>query len=163
MEFLGLKTALVEKYDYACGTSSRSTKLIHGGVRYLQKAIFNLDIEQVWHLCQVLLIISLLEFICDKGCSFILKSAYHSKLFSVITVQVGEGGLAWKSQPIANCTTSLRSTANYATSLQVRFPNLAKKVIKVVFLIENCQQYVIFSPQNGARVWWHLKFAFAFF
>eukprot|EP00794_Sanderia_malayensis_P017819 gene17819-19597_t len=42
----GLKTALVEKYDYASGTSSKSTKLIHGGVRYLQKAVFNLDIEQ---------------------------------------------------------------------------------------------------------------------
>lgn len=35
----GLKTALVEYDDFAAGTSSRSTKLIHGGVRYLQKAI----------------------------------------------------------------------------------------------------------------------------
>lgn len=35
----GLKTALVEANDFASGTSSRSTKLIHGGVRYLQKAI----------------------------------------------------------------------------------------------------------------------------
>lgn len=35
----GLKTALVEADDFASGTSSRSTKLIHGGVRYLQKAI----------------------------------------------------------------------------------------------------------------------------
>ena len=43
----GLKTALVEKFDFSSGTSSRSTKLIHGGVRYLQKAVFNLDIEQV--------------------------------------------------------------------------------------------------------------------
>uniref|UniRef100_A0A1I8JIS2 Glycerol-3-phosphate dehydrogenase n=1 Tax=Macrostomum lignano TaxID=282301 RepID=A0A1I8JIS2_9PLAT len=42
----GLRTALVEKFDFASGTSSRSTKLIHGGVRYLQKAVFNLDIEQ---------------------------------------------------------------------------------------------------------------------
>ena len=42
----GLKTAMVEKYDFSSGTSSRSTKLIHGGVRYLQKAVFNLDIEQ---------------------------------------------------------------------------------------------------------------------
>lgn len=32
--------------DFASGTSSRSTKLIHGGVRYLQKAIMQLDIEQ---------------------------------------------------------------------------------------------------------------------
>ena len=43
----GLKTGLVEKFDFSSGTSSRSTKLIHGGVRYLQKAIFNFDIEQV--------------------------------------------------------------------------------------------------------------------
>lgn len=43
---VGLKTALVEADDFASGTSSRSTKLIHGGVRYLQKAILNLDIEQ---------------------------------------------------------------------------------------------------------------------
>lgn len=41
-----MKTALVEADDFASGTSSRSTKLIHGGVRYLQKAIMQLDIEQ---------------------------------------------------------------------------------------------------------------------
>lgn len=32
----GLSTALVERFDFASGTSSRSTKLIHGGVRYLR-------------------------------------------------------------------------------------------------------------------------------
>uniref|UniRef100_A0A8C6S580 glycerol-3-phosphate dehydrogenase n=1 Tax=Neogobius melanostomus TaxID=47308 RepID=A0A8C6S580_9GOBI len=32
--------------DFSSGTSSRSTKLIHGGVRYLQKAIMKLDYEQ---------------------------------------------------------------------------------------------------------------------
>jgi len=42
----GLKTALVELDDFASGTSSKSTKLIHGGVRYLQKALMNADIEQ---------------------------------------------------------------------------------------------------------------------
>ncbi|KAJ8918450.1 hypothetical protein NQ315_008147 [Exocentrus adspersus] len=42
----GLKTALIEADDFASGTSSRSTKLIHGGVRYLQKAIMQLDYEQ---------------------------------------------------------------------------------------------------------------------
>ena len=31
----GYKTLLLEKNDFAKGTSSRSTKLIHGGVRYL--------------------------------------------------------------------------------------------------------------------------------
>lgn len=34
----GLKVALVERDDFAAGTSSRSTKLVHGGVRYLEKA-----------------------------------------------------------------------------------------------------------------------------
>lgn len=33
----GLKVALVEKHDFAWGTSSRSTKLIHGGLRYLKQ------------------------------------------------------------------------------------------------------------------------------
>ncbi|XP_062417523.1 glycerol-3-phosphate dehydrogenase, mitochondrial isoform X3 [Pungitius pungitius] len=41
-----LKTALVERSDFSSGTSSRSTKLLHGGVRYLQKAIMQLDYEQ---------------------------------------------------------------------------------------------------------------------
>ena len=46
MHLAGFDTALVEKYDFSSGTSSRSTKLIHGGVRYLEKAVFNLDYEQ---------------------------------------------------------------------------------------------------------------------
>jgi glycerol-3-phosphate dehydrogenase len=33
----GLRTALIERADFASGTSSRSSKLIHGGVRYLQQ------------------------------------------------------------------------------------------------------------------------------
>ena len=43
----GLKTALVEKDDFSSGTSCKSTKLIHGGVRYLYKAVLGLDYEQV--------------------------------------------------------------------------------------------------------------------
>ena len=33
----GLKTVLIEKKDFASGTSSKSTKLIHGGLRYLKQ------------------------------------------------------------------------------------------------------------------------------
>ncbi|MBM4112496.1 MAG: FAD-dependent oxidoreductase, partial [Phycisphaerae bacterium] len=33
----GWRTALVEAHDLAKGTSSRSTKLVHGGVRYLEQ------------------------------------------------------------------------------------------------------------------------------
>lgn len=42
----GLKVALVEKEDFASGTSSRSTKLIHGGVRYLEQAVKRFDRDQ---------------------------------------------------------------------------------------------------------------------
>ena len=42
----GLKVALLEKNDIAEGTSSRSTKLVHGGVRYLEKAVKRLDKAQ---------------------------------------------------------------------------------------------------------------------
>src|ERR1035437_6010268 len=38
----GMKVALVEKSDFASGTSSRSTKLIHGGLRYLKQMEFKL-------------------------------------------------------------------------------------------------------------------------
>jgi glycerol-3-phosphate dehydrogenase len=42
----GLKVALVERDDFSSGTSSKSTKLVHGGVRYLEKAFWNLDYNQ---------------------------------------------------------------------------------------------------------------------
>ena len=42
----GLKTLIVEKNDFSEGTSSRSTKLVHGGVRYLENAVKKLDIAQ---------------------------------------------------------------------------------------------------------------------
>lgn len=43
----GLKVALVERRDFSSETSSRSTKLVHGGVRYLENAVKNLDPEQL--------------------------------------------------------------------------------------------------------------------
>jgi len=42
----GLKVALVEKNDFSEGTTSRSTKLLHGGVRYLEMAVKHLDKSQ---------------------------------------------------------------------------------------------------------------------
>ena len=41
----GFKTLLLEQYDFAKGTSSRSTKLVHGGVRYLQQGNIKLVTE----------------------------------------------------------------------------------------------------------------------
>ncbi|WP_139958546.1 glycerol-3-phosphate dehydrogenase/oxidase [Flavicella sediminum] len=41
----GYKTLLVEQFDFGSGTSSKSTKLIHGGVRYLQQGNLSLVTE----------------------------------------------------------------------------------------------------------------------
>ena len=43
----GLKTLLVEAHDFAAGTSSRSSKLVHGGLRYLRTAQLKLTLESV--------------------------------------------------------------------------------------------------------------------
>jgi glycerol-3-phosphate dehydrogenase len=43
----GLKTALVERDDFASGTSSKSSKLVHGGLRYLQQHEYRLVYENL--------------------------------------------------------------------------------------------------------------------
>ena len=43
----GLRTALVEKGDFASGTSSKSSKLVHGGLRYLQQRELRLVYENL--------------------------------------------------------------------------------------------------------------------
>jgi glycerol-3-phosphate dehydrogenase len=60
----GLTTLLLEKHDFAKGTSSRATKLVHGGVRYLQQGNLRLVMEalqergrllqQAPHICHTL-------------------------------------------------------------------------------------------------------------
>jgi glycerol-3-phosphate dehydrogenase len=50
----GLKTALVERNDFASGTSSKSSKMVHGGLRYLQQRDFRLVYEAL-HERQILL------------------------------------------------------------------------------------------------------------
>src|SRR5262250_528252 len=41
----GYRTALIEQHDFGKGTSSRSTKLVHGGVRYLEQGNITLVME----------------------------------------------------------------------------------------------------------------------
>ncbi|MDR0439520.1 MAG: FAD-dependent oxidoreductase [Candidatus Accumulibacter sp.] len=62
----GLKVALVEKHDFAEGTSSKSTKLVHGGVRYLEMAVKRCDRAQ-YHLVK--------EALFERG--VFLKNAPH--------------------------------------------------------------------------------------
>ncbi|MBL9173826.1 MAG: FAD-dependent oxidoreductase, partial [Verrucomicrobiales bacterium] len=41
----GYRTLLLEQHDFGKGTSSRSTKLVHGGVRYLEQGNVSLVME----------------------------------------------------------------------------------------------------------------------
>ncbi len=71
----GLKVGLVERGDFASGTSSKSTKLIHGGVRYLEQAVKKLDRGQ-FHLVK--------EALAERA--IMLKLAPHlSRPLSIFT------------------------------------------------------------------------------
>ena len=43
----GFNVALIESHDFAKGTSSRATKLVHGGVRYLDRKSTRLNSSHV--------------------------------------------------------------------------------------------------------------------
>ena len=49
----GYRTILLEQDDFAKGTSSRSTKLVHGGVRYLAQGNISLVLEALLSLIHI--------------------------------------------------------------------------------------------------------------
>lgn len=51
----GYRTLLLEQYDFAKATSSRSTKLVHGGVRYLKQGNVALVLEAYTRLAEAYL------------------------------------------------------------------------------------------------------------
>ncbi|KAL2755833.1 hypothetical protein ACRALDRAFT_2105894 [Sodiomyces alcalophilus JCM 7366] len=73
----GLKVALVERDDFSSGTSSKSTKLVHGGVRYLEKAVWNLDYAQ-YHLVREAL----------KERKYFLQTAPHLSMWLPIMIPI---------------------------------------------------------------------------
>lgn len=83
----GLKVALIEKNDFASGTSSKSTKLIHGGLRYLKQFDIGLVHETgteraiVHHLAPHLVI-------PEKMIIPIMKNGKHGKFFTSIGLMI---------------------------------------------------------------------------
>ena len=80
----GLKVALVERGDFAIGTSSRSTKLIHGGLRYLEMGDVGLVFEAVRERQRLLQLAPHLA----RPQSFVLPVVEHSK-HGVFALDVG--------------------------------------------------------------------------
>ncbi|KAL2018625.1 hypothetical protein VTK56DRAFT_528 [Thermocarpiscus australiensis] len=79
----GLKVAVVDRGDFACGTSSKSTKLVHGGVRYLEKAVWNLDYAQYQLVKEAL-----------KERTYFLKTAPHLSMWLPIMLPLDKW---WKA------------------------------------------------------------------
>lgn len=75
----GLSVVLLEKDDFASGTSSRTTKLIHGGLRYLEQFHFKLTRE----LCQERGLLEHLAPHLVRDFSFIMPLVKGSPFFSL--------------------------------------------------------------------------------
>lgn len=80
----GLSVLLVEKDDFASGTSSRTTKLIHGGLRYLEQFNFALT----WELCRERALLEQLAPHMVRDFSFILPLKKEHR-FLALKAKVG--------------------------------------------------------------------------
>ncbi|MBK9143492.1 MAG: glycerol-3-phosphate dehydrogenase/oxidase [Candidatus Melainabacteria bacterium] len=75
----GLKAVVVEKDDFSSGTSSKTTKLIHGGLRYLEQFHFRLTRE----LCHERALLEQLAPHLVKDFSFILPIVEKDRFFAM--------------------------------------------------------------------------------
>jgi glycerol-3-phosphate dehydrogenase len=75
----GLSTLLIDQNDFASGTSSRTTKLIHGGLRYLEQFEFKLTTE----LCQERALLSQIAPHLVKEIDFILPLEKENHFFNL--------------------------------------------------------------------------------
>ncbi|NNV57230.1 glycerol-3-phosphate dehydrogenase/oxidase [Limnovirga soli] len=81
----GYKTLLIEKYDFAKGTSSRSTKLVHGGVRYLAQGNIKLVMEALRERGYLLQNAS---HLADKAAFVVPAYSFYDKWFYGIGLKV---------------------------------------------------------------------------
>ncbi len=97
----GLSVVLIEKEDFAHGTSSRTTKLIHGGLRYLEQFRFKLTRE----LCKERALLEKLAPHLVRDFSFIMPM-YGKRAFFNLKASMGLAlydFLAWSSSAEHHC------------------------------------------------------------
>lgn len=75
----GMSVALIERDDFASGTSSRTTKLVHGGLRYLEQLQFGLT----WQLCQERALLEQVAPHMVRTFSFVVPLLKDNLLFSL--------------------------------------------------------------------------------
>jgi glycerol-3-phosphate dehydrogenase len=76
----GLKVALVESQDFASGTSSRSSKLIHGGLRYLEQYDFKL-VREALHERELLVTTLAPHLVKPVGFLYPLHEKYRERTY----------------------------------------------------------------------------------
>lgn len=115
----GYKVALLEKVDFGKGTSSKATKLLHGGVRYLQNGDVALVIEALRER----------EFVLTQA-----KHLSHIQKFIIPFYSTWQGWYYWaglKTYDILSGTRSLGTTRKISKNETLELlPNLKKKGLK---------------------------------
>ncbi len=169
----GLRVALVDQGDFASGTSSRSSKLIHGGFRYLEQHAFHLVAES----CRERAILRRIAPHLVRPVPFLLP-VYEDSPRSLLTMRIGMtlyDLLALYRNTAPHRTLSPEATLNAEPALRadglrgaIRYYDCAEDDAR--FCIENilhaadlgarCNNYcrVIALEHSGGRIAWiHLR------
>jgi glycerol-3-phosphate dehydrogenase len=145
----GIKTVLIEKDDFASGTTSRSSRLIHGGLRYLQQMEFHL-VRQDLHEREILLNIA--DHLVKPYPFIIPMDSLYCNVFIRIGVPLYDLMSFDKSIPSRKYLTKQE-----AVSMAPELANL--KGLTGAFIYYDCQapyterlaiENVISSAENGA-------------
>lgn len=126
----GLKVLLIEKGDFASGTSSRTTKLMHGGFRYLEQYDFRLTRE----LCQERGLMERLAPHLVKDFTFMLPLERNRKLFGM---KVGVGLTVYDLLSVNSRGRRLHKRLNLGDTLS-KAPSLNKGRIRGSLLFHDC-------------------------
>lgn len=128
----GLSVALVEKGDFASGTSSRSTKLIHGGLRYLEQFSFGLVAES----CRERTILLDMAPHLVTPLSFLLP-AYEGDPRSLAMLRLGTTVYDWLT-PRRHVATPRHRTLSADETVAAE-PSLARDRLRGAVLFYDCQ------------------------
>lgn len=128
----GLSVALVEKGDFASGTSSRSTKLVHGGLRYLEQLSFGLVAES----CRERSILLDMAPHLVKPLSFLLP-AYKGDPRSLTMLRLGTTLYDWVT-PRRHARTPRHRTLSASETVAAE-PSLPSEHLRGSVLFYDCQ------------------------
>ncbi len=128
----GLSVALVEKGDFASGTSSRSTKLIHGGLRYLEHLSFGLVAES----CRERTVLLDMAPHLVTPLSFLLP-AYAGDPRSLAILRLGMTFYDWLT-PRRHPATPRHRTLSADETVAAE-PSLAREQLRGAVLFYDCQ------------------------